>query len=92
MKILPDRRRFAAIVTVLAVTLGSQLEPGDCTMSLELADPHTGVTASVLDVPLSVAAPELFEQATEFFAPITNLAPPGFTPLRSLQPRHRSEN
>jgi len=72
---------YAGMSTTVVVTLGSQLEPGDYTMMLNLADPLTGVTASVLDVPLSVAAPDLFEQATEFFAPITNLAPPGFTPL-----------
>lgn len=72
---------YAGMSTKVAVTLGSQLAPGDYTMSLELTDPLTGVSASVLDVPLSVAAPDLFDQATEFFAPITKAVPPGFGPL-----------
>ncbi|TFC31589.1 hypothetical protein E3O25_00420 [Cryobacterium sp. TMT1-3] len=71
----------AGMSTQVAVTLGSQLAPGDYTMSLTLTDPLTGVAASVLDVPLSVAVPDLFEQGTQLFAPITGLVPPVFTPL-----------
>jgi hypothetical protein len=72
---------YAATPTTVAVALGSQLAPGDYTLSLELTDPPTGVSASLVDVPLSIAEPDLFDQATEFLAPITNLLPPGFTPL-----------
>jgi hypothetical protein len=71
---------YAGMSTTVAVNLGSLLAPGDYLLTLELADPLTGVTAGVFEVPLTVAAPDLFEQATDFFAPLENLAP-GFTPL-----------
>jgi len=72
---------YAGTSTSVAVALGSPLAPGDYTLTLELTDVPTGVSASVVDVPLSIAEPDLFDQAKEFLAPITNLAPPGFTPL-----------
>ena len=72
---------YAGMSTTVSVMLDGLLDAGDYTMTLKLADPLTGVAASALDVPLTVAEPHLFDKATELFAPLADLAPPGFTPL-----------
>ncbi len=72
---------YAGMSTQVVVALTGQLPPGDYTMSLTLRDPLTGVQASAQNVALKIAAPDVFEQASQLFAPVTNLAPPGFTPL-----------
>ena len=72
---------YAGMSTTVSVMLSGLLEPGDYTVTLVLTDPLTGVAASALDVLVSVAELGLFDQATELLAPLTNLAPPGFTPL-----------
>jgi hypothetical protein len=48
---------YAGMDTSVAVTLGGLLLPGEYTVTLVLADPSTGVTASITDVPFTVVDP-----------------------------------
>jgi hypothetical protein len=72
---------YAGMSTTVSVSLAGALPPGDYAMSLTLTDPLTGVSASLVDVALTVAAPGMLEQAAGFFAPVTALVPQGFGPL-----------
>lgn len=66
---------YAGTSTEVSVMLDSPLAPGDYTMTLTLADPLTGVEASVVDAPLSIAAPDLFAQLTEPLTGLLDLSP-----------------
>ena len=67
---------YAGMSTRVSVGLTGALDPGDYLISLELTDPLTGVSASVVDAPLTVAAPSLPERAQELLAQV----PPGHAP------------
>lgn len=72
---------YAGTQTRITVALQGMLAPGDYRLALALTDRLTGARASIEEIPLNVAEPDLFAQGAPLFAPLSAVSPPLFTPI-----------